>query len=415
MRRTLARHAADLASWLILAAAASLSAGCGTPCPSGQIKCSQGCVDLQSDFNSCGACSHVCPQGASCNAGACGCPGGTTLCGGACVDLQSDSSNCGACGQACGAGSCVSGACVCDTTPATVANCGGNPACIDTAGDAKNCGGCGMACPLANETCSGGTCGCAAPDSAECPSANPTACVDEQSDARNCGGCGVTCLTGGDCDGGVCGCPAPRVGCPSANPTACVDQTSDAKNCGGCGVACPTGQTCQSSVCCATTVCGGACIDTTTDIHNCGACGKACSGATPACVGGACCGSGTTVVCDHMCCGGGNSCCANNACQTQHFNALGGPQGATFFDCNAVDSPAAAQAAAQFWSPGGAAPANESTFTGQSCFAWQTHDGTQCAVYCASGSAAPGLVKLTLASAGCALPFVGDSSSQSWE
>lgn len=43
----------------------------GPMCPSGRTFCAPGCVDLQSDPGSCGACYHACTSGQACAGGAC--------------------------------------------------------------------------------------------------------------------------------------------------------------------------------------------------------------------------------------------------------------------------------------------------------------------------------------------------------
>ena len=400
---------------LCLVLAVGLLSSCDAPCPGDQIHCGGVCVSLQSDPFHCGACAKACAAGGSCTGGACECPAGETICGSACTALQHDAKNCGTCGHACGLGTCNNGVCSCAASPATVQDCGGAPQCVDLGGDAKNCGACGRACTLANELCTGGVCACGGANSTACPEAAPTECVNTTGDPGNCGGCGDVCLNNGLCDGGACGCPASTKACPTNHPTSCVNEANDAMNCGACATVCAVGQTCQTGICCAKSVCGGKCLDTSIDPTNCGACGAVCPAAAPECVGSACCGAGTTAVCGTSCCGGGSTCCASGACQTQHYNGLGGPSGATFFDCYANDSVEAAADAALHWSPAGVQPTNQAALLAMKCVGWQTSDRTQCAVYCATGSSAPGLVRLTLNNVGCLIPFIGDPSSTSWQ
>jgi uncharacterized protein YjbI with pentapeptide repeats len=62
--------------------------GSGDVCCDGATCCDDGCRDLSSDENNCGACGNVCEPGLTC-------------CGGECVDLDTDLNNCTACGNVC--------------------------------------------------------------------------------------------------------------------------------------------------------------------------------------------------------------------------------------------------------------------------------------------------------------------------
>ncbi len=79
-------------------------------CPSGQILCGLGCVDVRTDATNCGACGEACEASRACIDGACDCPSGYQDCGGECVDTAIDAQNCGRCGNAC-SGECSGGAC----------------------------------------------------------------------------------------------------------------------------------------------------------------------------------------------------------------------------------------------------------------------------------------------------------------
>lgn len=79
-------------------------------CPSGQILCGLGCVDVRTDAANCGACGRVCEASRACVDGACACPTGYQDCGGECVDTSIDAQNCGRCGNSC-SGECAGGAC----------------------------------------------------------------------------------------------------------------------------------------------------------------------------------------------------------------------------------------------------------------------------------------------------------------
>lgn len=91
-------------------------AGSAPRCAVGLTDCDGECVDLGSDFTSCGACGAACATGEVCSGGVClrgGCPGGTTGCGGSCIDTTSDARHCGGCAVACaGTETCEAGTCV---------------------------------------------------------------------------------------------------------------------------------------------------------------------------------------------------------------------------------------------------------------------------------------------------------------
>lgn len=80
----------------------------GQACEPGEVACSAGCVDPQSDPDFCGAagdCADAnvgaqCVVGQTCVAGECQCDVGFVVCAGACVDPNSDHGFCGA-GQDC--------------------------------------------------------------------------------------------------------------------------------------------------------------------------------------------------------------------------------------------------------------------------------------------------------------------------
>jgi hypothetical protein len=122
--------------------ATTLTPQCKPDCPpgSGQTKCGDQCVDLQTDKNNCGSCGHVCVGNSICQKGRCtgpcgdppnamckcdpsaNCSGDNPAVGYFCTDTQCDSANCGACGNDCGcqptspftcqAGRCQCGSCV---------------------------------------------------------------------------------------------------------------------------------------------------------------------------------------------------------------------------------------------------------------------------------------------------------------
>lgn len=89
----------------------------GGGCPSGLTLCSDGCVDLRTDLDHCGACDAPCtidlPDAYPvCAESTCRyeCTGGLTACGSGCVDTTTSNAHCGGCGRPCPTG-CVDGFC----------------------------------------------------------------------------------------------------------------------------------------------------------------------------------------------------------------------------------------------------------------------------------------------------------------
>jgi hypothetical protein len=217
--------------------------------------CGAACVPGQTCTG--GSCVPVCTGGGVCTlAGLCAgsCPTGSTVCGSAggestayCKNLQTDFNNCGTCGHVCAAGQgCDKGTCAatcgsggfgsggncgsdCSGCPGTVP-CGSS--CVDTESDPNNCGGCGTAC-VAGQLCTGGSC------------------------VPVCAGGGV-CTASGFCE---TSCPAGSAACGTAGANAtvfCKDLQTDASHCGVCGTACASGQACIAGAC--TLACGGGTI-----------------------------------------------------------------------------------------------------------------------------------------------------------
>jgi hypothetical protein len=93
---------------------------CRNRCASNQTCCKGRCVNLQGNERHCGSCFNRCPEGSECVGGVCqaggGCPSGTTLCGGNCVStdcpsgLTLNTSTCQCEGDVCPNVSCC---CVC--------------------------------------------------------------------------------------------------------------------------------------------------------------------------------------------------------------------------------------------------------------------------------------------------------------
>jgi hypothetical protein len=132
-------------------------------CASDETSCSDGCTNLDSDKDNCGACGSACGDGMVCSASQCvpGCDGDESRCDGVCTDTNTDTANCGACGSACTSDEvCASGTCGCATGDIT---CGG--ICTDPKKDDDFCGAsgdctgsnAGTRCGT-NEGCLNGTC-----------------------------------------------------------------------------------------------------------------------------------------------------------------------------------------------------------------------------------------------------------------
>jgi hypothetical protein len=123
------------------------------------------------------------------------CPSGQVKCGNICVNLQQDSLNCGVCGNACGraanvtAASCSTGRCIITQCAPGWADCDGVPAngCErNIATDSLNCGACGNKCPVGT-TCSDGKC------------AGASATGTRINLQVGCGPCGADCAAGQTC------------------------------------------------------------------------------------------------------------------------------------------------------------------------------------------------------------------------
>jgi outer membrane protein assembly factor BamB len=256
--------------WVSLLALAWLAA-CGSGSGNSWTQCertgtcapSDGCMNVVSDRNNCGACGHACSANQVCANGLCvfstgsggaggstspppmGCSAPLTTCGTICTDTLSDANNCGGCNRACPSGdTCQSGFCTASTDPESCAPpkqlCGGIT-CSDLAHDPANCLACGQAC-TAGQLC--GPTGCTATCKAPLVTCG-RACVDPSADAANCGGCGHACGRDQTCTGSTCRCPADLAACGAF----CVDTMNDEANCGSCDHACGPGEGCITGVC----------------------------------------------------------------------------------------------------------------------------------------------------------------------
>ncbi|MDI7269954.1 MAG: MXAN_6577-like cysteine-rich protein [Myxococcota bacterium] len=202
-------------------------------CGGGLTWCVDGCVDLRTSNDHCGACGRSCGAGLRCLSGECrlDCSGAGLPCGDSCVDRLSDPDNCGTCEnvctapQVCAAGACT-GACPTGTTP-----CG--RACPDTTSSIDHCGTCDRACRNL-EWCLMGTC-----------VENPCAAGDHFCDGmcvpnsvEHCGGCDVACDSGFTC--------CDRL---FAAGMICVDLRSNPEYCGSCINMCPPANNCVGGSC----------------------------------------------------------------------------------------------------------------------------------------------------------------------
>jgi len=218
------------------------------------------CVDTQLDAKHCGGCGVACPEGQSCQAGACviECVGGSTKCltldaQEVCADLSLDPDFCGDCstkcasGQACQNGKCVT-ACAGESTKCQDAFM--KDICVNTKNDAKHCGGCGKGC-AAGLVCAKHACSL---DCAGGATKCNNTCTKLATDPMNCGQCGKIC--GGAnatafCAASMCDikCNASFGDCNANKVDGCEARLDTVQNCGGCGNVCGAGSGCKNGDC----------------------------------------------------------------------------------------------------------------------------------------------------------------------
>ncbi len=146
------------------------------------------------------------------------CCTGQTMCpNDICADLTSDGNNCGTCGYACPQGNpqdfatCISGACVCESSTAVICNPGTATAvCAELTSDPSNCGSCGAACPQ-GQVCKSGQCSPCFQTS-DCPIGNgfPACCNGSSAVTAPNSGVGGLCTYGTTTEG-------PSLICAQAN------------------------------------------------------------------------------------------------------------------------------------------------------------------------------------------------------
>lgn len=264
---------------------------CGdTACAPGASCCEQGgqasCTSTTSPFH-CGGCGITCDPDELCFQGLCACRAAEgqleactadeTCCPGlGCLALDYDPLSCGACGVQCGAGEqCIDGQCTCGNTPSSVSG----PACDQF----EVCCGSPATCkPTTDPECRCGASLCGSGQSC-CDVNTQEQCISTWRDANHCGACGVACGPGQACQGGVCVCHEGLADCNNDPSDGCeVSLALDPGHCNSCNNTCPAGEICNGRGTCELTClpgltpCDGVCRDLASDRNHCGACNNAC-------------------------------------------------------------------------------------------------------------------------------------------
>lgn len=180
-------------------------------CPDGQTRCGDGCFNLLTSAEHCGACEGdgggPCAEGEQCSGGVCApeCAAGGTLCDDGtgsltCQDLTASHDHCGACGTVCAADQiCFGGACVVGSCSAIGRQiCAG--ACVDVDGNAMHCGRCNNPC-AEGLFCDHSICASDCSGTADVCEGH---CADTQTDLENCGNCATSCPIDQECSLGEC-------------------------------------------------------------------------------------------------------------------------------------------------------------------------------------------------------------------
>lgn len=288
-----------------------------------------GCEASLTSLTSCGSCGTVCSRAnatetcatgtcaiASCNPSFGNCDAMDAT---GCETSLATLTNCGGCGMACARANatptCSSGSCAVSSCNVGFANCDfvdGN-GCETSLTTLANCASCGTTCSAANATatCATGTCGVGScnPGFGNCDGLGSNGCETSLTTLTNCSTCGTACSranAAATCGSGSCAiasCNAGFGNCDAMDSTGCEAALTSLTNCGGCGVACARASataTCATGSC-AISACSpgfGSCdsIDSNgcevalTSTTNCGTCGTPCSrtNATATCATGSC-------------------------------------------------------------------------------------------------------------------------------
>jgi hypothetical protein len=299
-------------------------------CGPGNSCCSGQCLNTSTNFDRCGSCTNVCPEGraTACVGGSCvcnsspACAANEFCCPDGCFNLDTSFTHCGTCAFPCSttrADNCSEGLCHCGSGSICEEDetcCNGQ--CVDTDTDTDNCGTCGNACdPPLNScndvVCLEGTCNnFADPDG--------TDCAEGQGEGICCfDGSASVCLAGAQCCSDD-GCDVTEACCDNQ----CVDTNTDFDHCGICTNACIEGKAdaCFNGQCvCGAefecpetqTCCSGACVDTDDDRNNCGACGTICA-PNETCVASGCEVCEGVAICGNLCLTEPNACCTADDC-----------------------------------------------------------------------------------------------------